>query len=55
MAFRHFCIILCVIGAWVCMLSEDLTAFYCFLIALIVNGIYLIDDRIKELIKELKK
>ena len=51
MAFRHFCIALCVIGALVSVFSEDLTSFYCLIIALIVNGIYLIDERIKELKK----
>ena len=51
MAFRHFCITLCVIGAFLGIFTDDLTAFYCFLIALIVNGIYLIDERIKELKK----
>ena len=51
MAFRHFCITLCVIGAFISVFSEDWKAFCCFIIALIVNGIYLIDDRIKELKK----
>jgi hypothetical protein len=51
MAFRHFCITLCIIGAFVGVFSEDLTSFYCFIIALIVNGIYLIDERIKDLKK----
>lgn len=51
MAFRHFCITLCVIGALIGVYFEDWTAFCCFTIALIVNGIYLIDERIKELKK----
>jgi hypothetical protein len=48
MAFRHFCITLCVIGALIGVYFEDWTAFCCFTIALIVNGIYLIDERIKQ-------
>ena len=51
MAFRHFCITLCAIGAFLGVFFEDMTAFYCFLISLIVNGIYLLDERIKELKK----
>ena len=51
MVFRHFCITLCVIGAFIGAAFEDWTACYCFIIALIVNGIYLIDERIKELKK----
>ena len=49
MAFRHFCITLSVFGALIGVFNEDWTAFCCFLIALIANGIYLIDERIKEL------
>ena len=51
MVFRHFCITLCVIGVFMGVYFEDWKAFCCFLIALIVNGIYLIDERIKELKK----
>ena len=51
MVFRHFRIALCVIGALVGVYVEDWTAFCCFITALIVNGIYLIDERIKELKK----
>lgn len=51
MVFRHFCITLSVIGAFIGIFDEDKTAFCCFIIALIVNGIYLIDDRITELKK----
>jgi hypothetical protein len=49
MVFRHFCITLSVFGALIGVFYEDWTAFCCFLIALIANGIYLIDERIKEL------
>ena len=49
MAFRHFCITLCVIGALVGVYKEDSATFGCFIVALIVNGIYLIDERIKQL------
>lgn len=52
MAFRHFCITLCVIGALFGVYVEDWDTFCCFIIALIVNGIYLIDERIKELKKK---
>lgn len=51
MVFRHFCITLIVIGALIGAFYEDWTAFCCFITALIVNGIYLIDERIKELKK----
>ena len=51
MFLYHFCITLSVIGALIGVWQEDWTAFCCFLIALIVNGIYLIDERIKQLIK----
>lgn len=51
MFIRHFCITLSAIGALIGVFYEDWTAFCCFIIALIVNGIYLIDDRIKELKK----
>ena len=51
MFIRHFCITVSAIGALISGISEDWSAFYCFLIALIVNGIYLIDERIKELKK----
>ena len=51
MAFRHFCITLSVIGALIGVSCEDWTAFCCFIIALITNGIYLIDARIDELKK----
>ena len=39
------------IGAFIGAFYEDWTAFCCFITALIVNGIYLIDERIKELKK----
>ena len=51
MAFRHFCITLSVIGALIGVYYENWTTFCCFITALIVNGIYLIDERIKELKK----
>ena len=51
MVFRHFCITLSVIGALIGVFYEDWTACCCFIIALITNGIYLIDERIKELKK----
>ena len=51
MFIKHFCITLCVIGALMGVYFENWKAFCCFLIALIVNGIYLIDERIKELKK----
>lgn len=51
MFIRHFCITLSVIGALIGVYKEDWTAFCCFTIALIANGIYLIDERIKELKK----
>ena len=51
MFIKHFCITFCVIGALIGVSCEDWTAFCCFTIALIVNGNYLIDDRIKELKK----
>lgn len=51
MFFRHFCITLSAIGAIIGVSCEDWTAFCCFLIALIANGIYLIDARIDELKK----
>lgn len=51
MFFRHFCITLSAIGAFIGVFKEDWSVFYCFIIALIVNGIYLIDERIKELKK----
>ena len=51
MFLKHFCITLSVIGALIAVFYEDWTAFCCFTIALIVNGIYLIDERIKQLIK----
>lgn len=54
MTFRHFCITLSIIGALVGAFNENWSAFCCFLIALIANGIYLIDARIDEL-KNLKK
>ena len=49
MFLKHFCITFSTIGALIGGISEDWSAFCCFLIALIVNGIYLIDERIKEL------
>lgn len=51
MFLRHFCITLSVIGALIGVFYEDWTAFCCFIIALITNGIYLIDARIDELKK----
>ena len=51
MFIKHFCITFSTIGAFIGAASEDWTAYCCFTIALIVNGIYLIDDRIKELKK----
>jgi hypothetical protein len=51
MFIKHFCITFSAIGAFIGVFSEDWKAFCCFIIALIVNGIYLIDDRIKELKK----
>lgn len=51
MFIRHFCITVSAIGALIGEISENWSAFCCFLIALIVNGIYLIDERIKELKK----
>lgn len=51
MFFRHFCITVSAIGALISGIDGDWKAFCCFLIALILNGIYLIDDRIKELKK----
>lgn len=51
MFIKHFCITFSAIGAFIGVFCEDWTAFCAFLIALIVNGIYLIDDRIKELKK----
>ena len=51
MAFIHFCIITSAIGALLGVFYEDWTSFYCFIISLIVSGIYLIDERIKELKK----
>jgi hypothetical protein len=51
MAFRYFCITLSIFGALIGVFYEDWTAFCCFIIALIANGIYLIDERIKELKK----
>lgn len=51
MVFRHFCITLIVICALISVYNEDWTAFCYLIIALIVNGIYLIDARINELKK----
>jgi hypothetical protein len=51
MFLKHFCIAFSTIGALIGVYIEDWKAFCCFLIALIVNGIYLIDERIKELKK----
>lgn len=51
MVIRHFCITFSVIGAIIGAASKDWTACCCFITALIVNGIYLIDERIKELKK----
>jgi hypothetical protein len=51
MFFRHLFITLSAIGAFIGVFYEDWTAFCGFIIALIVNGIYLIDERIKELKK----
>lgn len=51
MFIKHFCITVSAIGAMIGGIDEDWKAFCCFTIALIVNGIYLIDERIKELKK----
>lgn len=49
--FRHFCITLCIIGAFIGAYNENWSAFCFFVVALIANGIYLIDARIDELKK----
>lgn len=51
MCIYDICIIVSTIGAFINILDKDWTGFCCFLIALIVNGIYLIENRIKELKK----
>lgn len=51
MFFYHFCIIVSAIGAFISVSNENWGAVCSFIIALIVNGIYLIDDRIKDLKK----
>ena len=49
---RHFAIIFSAIGGFCCIFADDWKATLGFVIALLVNGIYLIDERIKELKKQ---
>lgn len=51
MFIYDFFIIVSTIGALINVFDKDWTGFCCCLIALIVNGIYLIEGRIKELKK----
>ena len=51
MFLRHFCIVFSVIGGIYTAYTDHWKSAFLFVIALLVNGIYLIDERIKELKK----
>ena len=49
MFLRHFCIAFSAIGGIYTAYTDHWKSAFLFVIALLVNGIYLIDERIKEL------
>jgi hypothetical protein len=51
MFLKHFCIAISAIGGIYSAFADNWQSAVLFVIALLLNGIYLIDDRIKELKK----